>query len=170
MCSDDFDDESYVLSDGELQAVCTVLLKLGAGPRTCVIKTLVNSWTTSCRMGEDIDLPCFLCGDEDMEDDLCHYLECDTFGTLLVMSANLKLRANSFLCLSPTHRIGLLNPSVIGFKLLAGAFLVYHGLKFSHIAEVKSALASGVLGPIHELTHKIAESQYCELIEDCDLT
>ena len=169
MCSDDFDDESHVLSNGELQAVCGVLMKLSPGPRMCVIKTLVNSWTTSCRMGEDIDLPCFFCG-EDMEDDLCHYLECDTFWTLLVMSANLKLRAKSFLSLSPTHRIGLLNPSVIGFKLLAGAFLVYHGLKFSHISEVKSALASGDLGPIHELTYKLAEIQYCELIEDCDLT
>ena len=86
------------------------------------------------------------------------------------MSANLKLRANSFLSLSPTHRIGLLNPSVICFQLLAGAFLVYHGLKFSHISEVKSALASGDLGPIHELTYKLAEIHYCELIEDCDLT
>ena len=39
-------------------------------------------------MGESVDLPCFSSG-EDMEDDLDHYLECDTFWTLLVTSAGL---------------------------------------------------------------------------------
>ena len=74
-------------------------------------------------MGEAVDLPCCYCG-EDMQDDLDHYLECDTMWSLLINSANLGSQSVSFLSLAPSQRLGLLQPSVIRFKLPAGAFLV----------------------------------------------
>ena len=77
LCPDEFE-EKYVLSEAHFKELCKVLMTLGPGPRLCVIKTLVNSWATSCRMGESVDLPGFFCG-LDMEDDLTHYLECDSF-------------------------------------------------------------------------------------------
>ena len=72
LCSDDLEDNDHVLNESELQKIVTTLLLLDNGPRLCVIKTFINSWTTSCRMGESIDLPCFFCG-EDMEDDLIQF-------------------------------------------------------------------------------------------------
>ena len=168
MCSEDFNDESYVLSASELSGIRKTLLALGPGPRLCVIKTFVNSWTT-CRMGEKVDLPCFFCG-EDTEDDLSDYLECDTLWTLLVSNANLKHRSVEFLSLSPSSRMGLLNPSALCFKLLAGAFLVYHALKFEHLAVVKQCCASGDFWPTHKIAFKLAEIHFKDWISDRDLT
>ena len=165
-CSDEFG-EPFVLSGEHLWNVWRVLLTLGHGPRLCVIKTLINSWATSCRMGESVDLPCFFCG-EDMEDDLGHYLECDLFWTLLVTSAGLKSLGCSFLLLPPSQRVGILHPTTLGFKLLAGAYLVYHALKLEHIVAVRSALASGDLSPIHELTISLAELHHRDLIMQRD--
>ena len=120
-------------------------------------------------MGESIDLPCFFCG-EDMEDDLDHYLECDSFWILLVASAGLKSLGCSFLLLPPSHRVGILHPSTLCFKLLAGAFLVYHAEKLEHIVLVKNALSSGDLSPIHELTLSLAELHCSELNVQTGLT
>ena len=68
-----------------------------------------------------------------MDDDLDHYLECDSFWTLLVTSAGLKSLGCSFLLLPPSHRVGTLHPTTLGFKLLAGAFLAFHALKLQHM-------------------------------------
>ena len=51
LCSDEFE-EPFVLSGEHLWNVWRALLALGHGPRLCVIKTLINSWATSCRMDE----------------------------------------------------------------------------------------------------------------------
>merc|ERR1712086_397278 len=104
-----------------------------------------------------------------MEDDIGQYLECDSFFALLVTSAGLKSLGCSFLLLPPSQRVGILHPTSLGFKLLAGAYLVYHALKLEHIVVVKSALASGDLLPIHELTLSLAELHYRDLIVQKDI-
>ena len=114
-------------------------------------------------MNESVMLPCFFCG-ADMDDDLDHYLECEEFWTLLISSAGLSHKGTRFLNLPPTERLGLLNPSTLTCKLLAGAHLVYHALKFDHMAEVHSALASSDLHPIYDLTIRLAVHHYRDLI------
>ena len=168
MLCEDIEEDSCVLSLEQFSRVRAVLLTLGHGPRLCAIKTLINSWATSCRMGEKVDLPCFFCG-EDMEDDLDHYLACDTFWTLLISSARLGSLGTSFLSLPPSHRLGVLHPTSLSFKLLAGAYLVYHALKLEHIEVVKDALSSGDLSSIHLLTISLAELHYSDLIKQSDL-
>ena len=104
-----------------------------------------------------------------MEDDLEHYLACDTFWTLLISSARLGSLGTSFLSLPPSHRLGVLHPTSLSFKLLAGAYLVYHALKLEHIEVVKDALSSGDLSSIHLLTISLAELHYSDLIKQSDL-
>ena len=156
--SDQFEEPS-VLSDAHFQDVCRVLMTLGLGPRLCVIEALINSWATSCRMGESVDLPFSFCG-EDIEDDFDHYLECDSFWTLLVTSAGLKSLGCSSLLLPPSHRVGILHPTILGWG---------HALKLEHIVLVKSARASGDLSPIHELTLSLAGLHYSDLNVQADV-
>ena len=59
MLCDDIEEDSYVLSLDQFINVRAVLLTLGHGPRLCVVKSFINSRSTSCRMGEGVDLPCF---------------------------------------------------------------------------------------------------------------
>ena len=113
-------------------------------------------------------MPCFFCG-ADMDDDLDHYLECEEFWTLLISSAGLNHKGTSFLKLPPTERLGLLSPSILTCKLLAGAHLVYHALKFDHYAVVQSALASSDLSPIYDIAIRLAVRHYRDLISFRDL-
>ena len=101
-----------------------VLMTIKPGPRLMVIKTLVNSWSTSRRMHEPTILPCIFCGEG--QDYLTHYLECDCLWTILITAANLDCFLLPF---SASARLGLMHPSEVRFKLLAGAFLVYHAIK-----------------------------------------
>ena len=68
-----------------------------------------------------------------------------------------------------SHRLGVLHPTSLSFKLLAGAYLVYHALKLEHIEVVKDALSSGDLSSIHLLTISLAELHYSDLIKQSDL-
>ena len=104
-----------------------------------------------------------------MEDDLDHYLACDTFWTLLISSAGLSSLSTSFLLLPPSLRLGILHPTSLGFKLLAGAYLVYHALKLEHIEVVKGALAAGDLSVVHQLTISLAGLHYSDIIRQSDL-
>ena len=77
----------YLFSESDLKELSQVLLTVLPGPRLMVIKTLVNSWSTSRRMHESVIHPCLFCGDG--EDDLAHYLICDVLWTVISTSANL---------------------------------------------------------------------------------
>ena len=158
LCPEEFE-EPYILSEDHFRSVCRVLMTIGPGPRLLVIKTLINSWSTSSRMGESVVLPCLFCGQVE-EDELCHYLSCDTFWTLLISSAGLKTVSLSLLSLSPSQRVGMLNPSKVCFKLLAGAFLVYHAIKIGHTVEIQNACSSGDFVPLQELTLSLADVHY----------
>jgi len=113
-------------------------------------------------MGEAVDLPCFYCG-ADMDDDLDHYLECEHMWSILINSANLGTQSLPLLALSPSERLGMLHPSLVCFKLLAGAFLVYHALKFDHMNELQHAFASGDHSPILILAARLAVHHYKEI-------
>ena len=160
LCPDEYDDP-FVISEECLNGLIIVLLTLKPGPRLCVIKTLINSWATSSRMHESVILPCACCG-EFMEDELTHYLSCDSFWTLLVSSARLN---KSFLSLTPSQRLGLSNPSTVGFNLLAGAFLVYHAVKLGHTETFLQASASGDFSPVQELIIRLAVLHYRDIFQ-----
>ena len=87
------------------------------------------------------------------QDYLTHYLECDCLWTILITAANLDC---SFLSLSASAKLGLMHPSEVRFKLLAGAFLVYHAIKSSHWDVVHLALSSGEFSHVHELMLRLA--------------
>ena len=128
-----------------------VLMSIKPGPRLMVIKTLVNSWSTSRRMHEPTILRCIFCGEG--QDYLTHYLECDCLWIILTNVANLNC---SYLSLSASERLGLMHPSKVRFKLLAGAFLVYHAIKLSHLDVVHLAHSSGEFSDVHELMLRLA--------------
>ena len=133
------------------QQLTKVLKTIKPGPRLMVIKTLVNSWSTPRRMHEPTILPCICCGEG--QDYLTHYLECDCLWTILTTVANLDC---SFLSLSASARLGLMHPSKVRFKLLAGAFLVYHAIKLSHLDVVHLAFSSGEFSDVHGLMLRLA--------------
>ena len=49
-----------------------------------------------------------------------------------------------------------MHPSKVRFKLLAGAFLVYHAIKLSHLDVVHLAHSSGEFSDVHELMLRLA--------------
>ncbi len=134
-------------------------MKLDEGPRLMVIKTLVNSWATTRRYHEDIQLPCLFCALE-FGDSLPHYLACDTLWTLLVSAASLR---TSFLGAPPLTRACFSAPSVVGCSLLAGAFLVYHAIRRQHLDEALAAIAAGDLSPTHCLVLELAKFHYASI-------
>ena len=105
-----------------------------------------------------------------MEDDLTHYLECDVFWTLLIASAGLNTHSLSLVSLLPSQRLGILTPSTLCFKLLAGAFLVYHAIKLGHTVEVLRSCSSGDFIPLQELALSLADLHYRELNIKDELT
>ena len=52
--------ETFVPGEANSRDDFKVLMILAPGTRLCVITTFINPWATSCRMGESVDLPCFV--------------------------------------------------------------------------------------------------------------
>ena len=106
----------------------TMLGKAGLRCATAVHKSWANAWTTSSRMDEDVCLPCiFGCNDED--DELSHYLCCDTLWTAAI--SNVSPRVELLRC-SPYQRLCLSQPSLENARLLALVFSCYHAIKLAH--------------------------------------
>ncbi len=131
----------------------TKVLKLcGEGPRNMAIKTLVNSWSTSSRMGERDKLDGYFCGYH-KGDRLMHYPGCDTLWSILVSCACL---TTDFLGASALHRGGYIDPSPVGCNLIACAFLVYHAIKMQHSEVALESTSSGDFSPTLDLTIELA--------------
>ncbi len=137
--------------DGYLEL--TRILKLcGEGTRNMAIKTLVNSWATSSRMGEKDKLDCLFCGHH-KGDRLHHYLKCDPLWTLIVSCAGL---GTEYLGASALVRGGYISPSVVGCNLIACAFLVYHAIKLQHTEVAMDAIACGDFTVVTQLVLELA--------------
>ena len=96
--------------------------------KSCYLKTIINSWSTSQRYHEDVLLPCIF-GCSDQKDCLEHYLVCDPMWTCAVTASSLP---TSFLSLSPIERLCIFNPGPLGLKLLGLVYRGYHTLKLGH--------------------------------------
>ena len=59
-----------------------------------------------------------------------------------------------------SQRLGLLSPSVVGFDLVAFAFLVHWAVKLERNQLVLQASASGYLSPVQELRIRLADLHY----------
>ena len=149
----------YLFSSSDLKELSKVLLTVSPGPRLMVIKTLVNSWSTSKRMHESVIHPCLFCGDG--EDDLAHYLICDVLWTVISTSANL----NSWqILIPPLERVCIVSPTKGNCILIACAFLVYHAVKLQHLDVALNAIASKDPTPIVDLSLRLAEIHLKDLL------
>ena len=89
-----------------------------------LIKTWLNSWTTSERMHDEVKHGCiFCCGGGDA---LSHYLRCDHLWTILVTSAKLSVE---WLNLNPLKRLGFMEANQRALGLVCVAFRLYHAMK-----------------------------------------
>ena len=62
---------------------------------------------------------------------------------------------NAIIALGCNARLGLMHPSKVGFKLLAGTFLVCHTIKLAHLDVVHGAHSPGKFADVHELTLRL---------------
>jgi len=106
--------------------------------QTSVFKTLINSWSTTCRYHEVVLWPCIF-GCNDCKDELKHYLSCPPMWALAVSAASLP---SAFLSFSPCDRLCLFSNSVCGMRLLAVASRGYHALKFGHREVIERCIAN----------------------------
>ena len=103
--------------------ILRVSSKMGPSRMMLLIKSWLNSWTTTSRMDHEIGDCVFCCGGGDA---LHHYLRCDHLWTLLICCAKLDKR---WLRASPAQRLGLSQPSTTSLLLITVASRVYHGMK-----------------------------------------
>ena len=103
--------------------ILQVSCKMGTSRMMILIKSWLNSWTTSSRMEQEIGDCVFCCGGGDA---LHHYLRCDHLWPLLISCAKLDKK---WLFMSPAHRLGFVEPSTTSLLLLTVASRVYHGMR-----------------------------------------
>ena len=113
--------------------------KMPACSKTCLFKTLINSWATSYRYGESVLLPC-LFGCTEGTDDLEQYLCCEPMWTCAVNAASLP---TPFLLLSPIERLCMVNRCPESIKLLGVAFRGYHSVRLGLRYVIDPCIASG---------------------------
>ncbi len=102
-------------------------------------------------MGEAEIHDCFFCA-KSGGDRLPHYLQCDTFWTLLISCAGL---GTDQLGICPLVRGCYSRPSLTGCNLITCAFLVYHAIKLQHLEVALEGINAGdnvpTLNPVIEL-------------------
>ena len=89
-----------------------------------VIKTWVNSWSTSYRYHEDVLLPCLL-GCPDKPDDLQHYIHCPHIWDIT------RIAFPSLNLASPLDRLCIGTTCTVSLRVLAACFQAYHALKLN---------------------------------------
>ena len=118
-----------------------------------LIRTWSNGWFTSIRMHESIALPyIFGC---DAEDNLDHYLKCDTLWTLIYCCNN---------CKSTIFRQTIENKACVhglcraNLARLCTAFSTYYSLRKLHTEQLTEAISSGNFNSVHETAVELINS------------
>ena len=114
--------DDCVSSQNDYVESIPVLKGRPASVKTCLLRTIMTSWSTSYRLSASVLLPC-LSGCMECEDTLKHYLCCDPFWTLAICACRLP---SSFLLRPPIDRICSLNRSIYGLKLFRLVYGVCH--------------------------------------------
>ena len=115
--------------------------------KTCFLKTIINSWSTSHRLSEAVLLPCIM-GCQECKDDLQHYLCCDPLWTMATCACGLP---SSFLSLPPLERLCILSKSSYGLRLLSVVFRGYHAVRLGYRSLVDYSPATGRFESIYDL-------------------
>ena len=108
----------------EFESACKLMRKMRKHDAMCIIKTWVNSWTTSYRYRETPRLTCLL-GCQSHKDCLSHYLDCPQLQRIL---EDLLIEPPS----SPLAKAGLDQVSRESMYTTAAIFAGYHSVKRSH--------------------------------------
>ena len=108
--------------------------KLGPSMVTTMIQGFSDSWVTSYRFQDEVELPCIF-GCEGCHDTLKHYLRCDILWTTSCTALGLDI---GWLNLAFPQRFGHPIPYIIHINLNAVMFKVYHTLRkeFSHMSSL----------------------------------
>ena len=112
-----------------------------AGCAMMVIKTVVNSWSTTYRYANNggIRLPCiFGCGG--CRDEQSHYITCDILWTVVCTASK---RDQSWLSVGHFQRIGSKNPSSTSLILICLMFKTYHALRKDFSQMIDASVADG---------------------------
>ena len=148
--------DDCVLCPEEWKEFISVLKSCPQSVKTCFLKTIINSWATTHRMGERNVLSCIF-GCANCEDNLKHYLSCDPLWSLAVSSCGLP---SSFLSLSPLDRLCLRNKSTYGLRLLRVVYSVYHTVKLGHRELISYCTASNNFEVIYDLVIPISKEMW----------
>ena len=108
----------------QIEAAITLLRKLPRFACSHVLKTWVNSWTTSDRYHSEVRHSCFF-GCPLAKDALVHYLACPALWSQVAL---LPL-APSPLPVSPLERLGVLNPCLKNLCVISSCYHAYHFTK-----------------------------------------
>ena len=129
--------------------------------KVLIIKTWVNSWATSSRLHEEVQLPC-LFGCQDAPDHMIHYVQCPFWLLLLT-----KLFQENLPSPMPLQRLGLVNPTVQSLLSVACSFAGDHAMK-RHASSVGYSDAS--LSSVQvAVCHGILLDAFCAAAGDCSL-
>ena len=112
-----------------------------AGCAMMVIKTVVNSWSTTYRYANNggIRLPCiFGCGGR--RDELSHYFACDILWTVVCTASK---RDQTWLSAGHFQRIGFKEPSSMNLILICLMFKTYHALRKDFSQMIDASVADG---------------------------
>ena len=109
-----------------LSDLIAVLQEVKIHTRVVWLKTVCGAWTTSHRMHEEHQLPCFY-GCVECNDTLTHYLQCPILWQLAREAIPLEESS------SIAHRLALTEPTTRTLNRLAIAFSLYHNTKNDHV-------------------------------------
>ena len=139
------------------KGLCQVIRKEPPQVATCFLKTVINSWYTTHRMGEVPRLACIF-GCPGCEDNLKHYLACEPMWTLAASAGGLTW---DFLSLSPSERLCIFKRSRTGLKLLSVVFRGYHALKLDQRCLIDRCIARDDYEDIFLLFVKLCRELWC---------
>ena len=138
---------AWRFSSDACQAWAMTSRGLGVSNVMIILKTWTNAWCTTTRFHETHLWPCIF-GCSDCEDSLKHYLNCPHFWSGVC--------SREWAHVDPAVRLGLERPTGLRLRLVVAASRVYHTIKFSHRADVESAISSGNFEKVRRISQVLA--------------
>ena len=134
-----FDEAS--ISNLDRQAYFGFLKRCSSHLAMCMVKTIVNAWTTTSRMHERVRWPCIF-GCVSGRDDTAHYLSCDRLWQIVADIAGVEVPV------SLLERLGLSRPCRENTVNIYVAFTTYHCLKNKFYIDINRAVNHGNFSPV----------------------